>query len=134
MVSKTPHHIQWAAFLLIQFPLYITAWLCIRLQLSNYLSRWLKEKKDNAKFSTAKFSEGLGWSWQQEVDDRKFWVSKNFVSKKLLGPQIFWNRKQCWVRKMLVQKKFGQKNFGSKIFLTWPVWFNQSKHNLTCHN
>ena len=32
-----------------------------------------------------------------------------------------------------VQKDFEPKNFGSKIFLTWPVWFNQSKLNLTCH-
>ena len=72
-------------------------------------------------------------------------VPKNLV-QKILGPHKFWVQKSFWStiffrqKAMLSQKNigftkmFGQKKFWVQTFLTWPVWFNHSKLNMTCHN
>ena len=56
---------------------------------------------------------------------KKFWVQKNFGSKKILGPKKnFWSKKISGQKKFLVKKKIlvqkpilGSKNFGTKKIL-----------------
>ena len=87
----------------------------------------------NKSWTSCKQVVNKSWTGHKQVINRsrtswanprvKLHSQVHFEYNKFLGLQ------KCWVKKSL-----SPINLGSKFFLTWPVWFNQSELNLTCHN